>query len=91
MYNRLMPNQVQLFSRLSFVAKLKEPVIEAWLPLTNQARQTNGGTHVGKRIMGGFVPYTISCSQILKPETGPAIIMPGPGYAIRPQGIGHAH
>src|SRR5690606_33766217 len=60
MQNGLVPNQVQLFSRLSLVAKREQPIIKTWLPVTNQPCQSNGGTHVEQRIMGGFMADTVA-------------------------------
>ncbi len=76
------PTKPNCSAAFRLLRKLEEPIIKTWLPITNQAYQTNSGPHVRQRVMDGLMTYTVGRGQIFKPKTGPTIIVPGPLYSF---------
>ena len=83
--------QAQLGGHAVFLVQRQGKVKQLGVVLADQPRQRNGGAHVRQRIVRSLVQQAVGFGQMLQLEAGRAVFLFGPGNAVRPQRIGHAH
>jgi len=83
--------QAQLGGHAVLLVQGQAEVEQLGVLVADQPGQGDGGAHVGQRVVRGLVRQAVGAGQVLQLETGPAIGLGGPLYALGPQGVGHAH
>ncbi|MCY1429176.1 hypothetical protein D9M71_450830 [compost metagenome] len=81
--------QADLLEDPLLAAQLIAPVVQPRLTLTQQARQGDGGAHVGQRVVGLAVVDTVGGGQALQLEGHPPLGL-RPLDPLRTQGVGGA-
>jgi hypothetical protein len=76
---------------LVLAAQFEAEVEQLRLLAADQARQRDGGAHVGQRVVRRLVHQAVGARQVLQPEAGLAVVVARPLDAVRTQRIGHAH
>jgi hypothetical protein len=67
------------------VPVIAQVVEKPGLPRPQQARQGDGGAHVGEGVVGPFVGDTVGSGEILEPEARQAVVAPRPLDAVGSQ------
>ena len=73
-----------------FASVFKEEAEQARLFLFDEFRQRDGGVHVGERVVGVGVFYTVGGGELFQAEHGQAVFIARPFYALGAQGVAGA-